>query len=409
MPGPLQVIAVSFGPGSDFQGRVLAEVDRLQGRGVLRLLDLLFVSKSEDGTIQRTVIGDDDFGALLSRIVPFGGAGLVQPARAGSSGFDPTDARALAHSLLPGTALAFLLIEHGWAQPLFDVIAETGGELLGEGFLTAEARLIVGAEVAAMEGAVEVIAAAQAAEARATLLAIAAETRAADAIAASQATRAAAAADAVRALISAGIVEEAAAHEAVEALSAAGLLIAAADEATAEAVAQDVAKVMVADQAAADAVAEDKAAVVAADKAAAAAVAEDEAAVAAVDEAAAEALAEDEAAVAAANETVAEDEAAVAVANEAVAEGEAAVAAANEVAAQAVADAAATVSAASISVAEARVLRYLPTPLTFALIADKLGISRSAAKDRAGRIYQKLGVHSRAEAVTRARALGLID
>jgi len=319
----------------------LAEVDRLQGRGVLRLLDLLFVSKSEDGTIQRTVIGDDDFGALLSTIVPFGGAGLVETAATGSSGFDPTDARALAHSLLPGTALAFLLIEHGWAQPLFDAIAETGGELLGEGFLTAEAGLIVGAEVAAMEEAAEVIAAALAAEARATLRAIAAETRAANAIAASEATRAAAAADAVRALISAGIVEETAAHEAVEALRAAGLIIAAADEAAAEA--------------------------------------------------------------------VAEDQVAVAAADNAVAEGEAAVAAANEAAAKAVAEAAATLSAASISVAEARVLRYLPTPLTFALIADKLGISRSAAKDRAGRIYQKLGVHSRAEAVTRARALGLID
>ena len=42
-------------------------VDRLQGRGVLRLLDLLFVSKSEDGTIQRTVIGDDDFGRCCRR------------------------------------------------------------------------------------------------------------------------------------------------------------------------------------------------------------------------------------------------------------------------------------------------------------------------------------------------------
>jgi len=363
MPGPLQVIAMSLGPGADFQGRVLAEVDRLQGRGVLRLLDLLFVSKSEDGTIQRTVIGDDDFGALLSNIVPFGGAGLVEPAAAGSSGFDPTDARALAHSLLPGTALAFLLIEHGWAQPLFDALAETGGELLGEGFLTAEAGLIVGAEVAAMEEAAEVIAAAQAAEAHATLLAIAAETRATDAIAASDATRAAAAADAVRALISAGIVEEAAAHEAVEALRAAGLIIAAADEAAAEAVAQDAADMIVADEAAAEAVAEDEAAVAAANKATAEAVAQDAAEVIIADEAAAEAVAE----------------------------------------------AAATASAASISVAEARVLRYLPTPLTFALIADKLGISRSAAKDRAGRIYQKLGVHSRTEAVTRARALGLID
>jgi DNA-binding CsgD family transcriptional regulator len=327
MPGPLQLIAISFGPGSDFQGQVLAEVDRLHGRGVLRLLDLLFVSKSEDGTIQRTVIGDDDFGALLSRIVPFGGAGLVEPVAAGAAGFDPTDARALADSLLPGTALAFLLIEHGWAQPLFDAIADTGGELLGEGFLTEEAGLIVGAEVAAMEEAAEVIAAAQAAEARATLLAITAQARAADAIADSEATRAAAAADAVRALISAGIVEEAAAHEAVEALRAAGLIIAAADEAAVEAVAED----------------------------------------------------------------------------------QVAVAAADEAAAEAVAEAAATVDAASISVAEARVLRYLPTPLTFALIADKLGISRSAAKDRAGRIYQKLGVHSRAEAVTRARVLGLID
>jgi DNA-binding CsgD family transcriptional regulator len=363
MPGPLQVIAMSFGPGSDFHGRVLAEVDRLQGRGVLRLLDLLFVSKREDGTIERTVIGDDDFGALLSRIVPLGGAGLVEPAGAGSAGFDPTDAAALAHSLLPGTALAFLLIEHGWAQPLFDAIEETGGELLGEGFLTPEVGLIVGAEVAAMDEAVEVIAAAHAAEADAMLRAIEAETRAAEAIAASEAIRAAAAADAVRALIRAGIVEEEATHEAIDALAAAGLIIAAAEEATAEALAEDEAAVAAADDATTEALAEDVTAVAAADDATAVALAEDVTAVAAADDATAEAVAE----------------------------------------------AAATVSAASISLAEARILRYLPTPLTFALIADKLGISRSAAKDRARRLYQKLGVHSRADAVTRARALGLID
>src|SRR6516164_1311029 len=208
MPGPLQVIAMSFGSGSDFQGRVLAEVDRLQGRGVLRLLDLLFISKSEDGTIERTVVGEEDFGALLSRIVPLNGAGPVEPAAADSPAFHPNDARALAQSLPPGTAVAFLLIEHGWAQPLFDAITETGGELLGEGFLTADAGLIVGAEVAAMEEAARVVAAAQAAEVNATLEAMAAQARAADAIAASEAIRAAAAADALQALIRAGVVEE---------------------------------------------------------------------------------------------------------------------------------------------------------------------------------------------------------
>jgi DNA-binding CsgD family transcriptional regulator len=329
MPGSLQVIAVSFGPGADFQRRVLAEVDRLQGRGVLRLLDMLFVAKNEDGTIQRLAVGgDDDFGALLSRIVPLDGAGGAETAADdGSPGFDRAYARALAESLLPGTGLAFLLIEHAWARPLFDAITETGGALLGEGFLTSEAGLLVGAEVAAMEEAAQVIAAAQAAEAQATLLAIAAETRAAEAIAASEAIRAAAAADAIRTLITAGIVAETAAHEAVEALSAAGLIVTAAGEAAAEVVAGD----------------------------------------------------------------------------------EAEVAAADEAAAEAVAEAAATVRAASITMAEARVLRYLPTRLTFALIADKLGISRSAAKERAERAYKKLGVHSRAEAVSRARALGLID
>jgi len=310
MAGPLQVIAVSFGPGADFEGRVLAEVDRLQGRGVLRLLDMLFIAKNEDGTIQRLVVGDDeDFGALLASIVPVDGSGLVgSPVGEGSSGFDPADAWALAESLLPGTALAFLLIEHGWAQPLFDAIAETGGALLGEGFLTSESGLLVGAEVAAMEEAAEVIAAAQAAEARATLLAMAAGTQAAEEIADLEAIRSAVSADALRALITAGLVEEAAAHEAVEALNAAGLIIAAADEAAAESLAE----------------------------------------------------------------------------------------------------AAATARAASITMAEERVLRYLPTKLTFAVIADKLGISRSAAKERAERAYKKLGVHSRAEAVSRARELGLI-
>ena len=365
MPGPLQVIAASFRAAADFQGRVLAEVGRLQGRGVLRLVDLLFVVKNEIGEIERlVVVGDDDFGVLLSRIIPVGGADLIESAaREGSPGFDPADALALAESAPPGTAVAFLLIEHGWAQPLFDAIAETGGVLLGDGFLTAEAGLLASAEVAAVEEAAEVISAAQAAEARAVLRAMTAETEAAEAVAASDAIRAAAAADALQALIDAGIVEEAAAHEAVEALSAAGVIIAAAAETAADAVAEDTAVVTAADRAAADAVAEDTAVVTAADRAAADAVAEDTAVVTAADRAAADAVAEDTA----------------------------------------------RVSAASISTAEARVLRYLPTPLTFALIADKLGISRSAAKERAERAYQKLGVHSRAEAVSRARALGLID
>jgi DNA-binding CsgD family transcriptional regulator len=346
MTAPLQVIVLSFSRDAGSEDRILAEVDRLRGRGVLRLLDMFFVAKSQDGTIERLSIGDDeDFGSLLAAVVPITDGGPAVPASAdGLGAFDRADARALAESLEPGTALAFLLVEHYWAAPLFDAIAETGGTLIGEGFLTAETGLVVGAEVAAMEEAAEVIAQAQADEAAALLAATAAQAEAIQAVADSQRIQSAAAASAVRALITAGLVEEAAAHEAVMALTAAGLIAAAAGQAAAGAVAEDAATV----------------------------------------------------------------EASHEVAAESVAESLITIAAADEIAAEATSQAAARVRAASITMAEAQVLRYLPTPLPFSVIAGKLGISRSAAKERAARLYHRLGVHSRDEAVSRASALGLI-
>jgi DNA-binding NarL/FixJ family response regulator len=345
MTAPLQVIALSFSRDTGSEDRILAEVDRLRGRGVLRLLDMLFVAKSQDGTIERLTIGDEeDFGSLLAAVVPVTGGGPAVPAD-GLAAFDPVGARALADSLEPGTALAFLLVEHYWAGPLFDAIAETGGTLIGEGFLTAETELVVGAEVAAMEEAAEVIAQAQAEEVAAVLEAAVARAEAAEAVAESQQIQSAAAAGAVRALITAGLVEEAAAHEAVTALTAAGLIVAAADQAAADAVAEDVATIEAADEVAAESVAESLITIAAAD----------------------------------------------------------------EIAADATTQAGARVKAASITMAEAQVLRYLPAPLPFSVIAGKLGISRSAAKERAERLYKRLGVHSRDEAVSRARSLGLIS
>jgi DNA-binding NarL/FixJ family response regulator len=347
MTAPLQVIALSFSRDTGSEDRILAEVDRLRGRGVLRLLDMLFVAKSQDGTIERLAVGDDeDFGSLLAAVVPVadGGPAGLAAADGLAAAFDPAGARALAESLEPGTALAFLLVEHYWAARLFDAIAETGGTLIGEGFLTAETGLVVGAEVAAMEEAAEVIAQAQAEEVSAVLAAVAAQAEAAEAVAESQRIQSAAAADAVRALITAGLVEEAAAHEALMALTAAGLIVSAADQAAADAIAEDIATAEAADEVAAESVAESLITIAAAD----------------------------------------------------------------ELAAEATSQADERVRAASITMAEAQVLRYLPTPLPFSVIADKLGISRSAAKERAERLYKRLGVHSRAEAVSRARSLGLV-
>ena len=53
-------------------------------------------------------------------------------------------------------------------------------------------------------------------------------------------------------------------------------------------------------------------------------------------------------------------------------------------------------------------LRYLPTHLTALEIAGELYVSVTTVKTHMSHLYAKLGIHRRAEAVDRARALGLL-
>ena len=57
---------------------------------------------------------------------------------------------------------------------------------------------------------------------------------------------------------------------------------------------------------------------------------------------------------------------------------------------------------------ELRVLRYLPTNLSVREIARELYVSHNTVKTHISHVYAKLGTHTRAEIVARARALGLL-
>jgi LuxR family maltose regulon positive regulatory protein len=61
-----------------------------------------------------------------------------------------------------------------------------------------------------------------------------------------------------------------------------------------------------------------------------------------------------------------------------------------------------------ISVGETRILRYLPTNLLVPEIAGQLSLSVNTVRTHIRHLYEKLGTHSRTEAVERARALGLL-
>jgi DNA-binding NarL/FixJ family response regulator len=332
MPAPLQMIALTFRLDVDAENRLLAEVDRIEGRGVLRVLDMIFLAKGQDGIVAELEVGNgEDFGSLLNGVSRFGtgnGSRLTADggAAGGPVGSGVAAVQGLADSLEPGSAVALLLVEHLWAGPLVDAVSAAGGALISDDFLAGDVSRAIAAEIVAVEEASVVIAEAQAAEAAAVLRAVAASARAAEAEAASERVQEAAAAEAAGVLIAAGLIEEAAAYEAVTALTEAGLITDAAAQAASEAVAGDLALISAAD----------------------------------------------------------------------------------EVVAEATKEAQAKMRAASITRSEAQILRYLPQPVPFSVIAGKLGISRSAAKERAARLYRRLGVHSRDEAVSRAQELGLL-
>jgi len=62
-----------------------------------------------------------------------------------------------------------------------------------------------------------------------------------------------------------------------------------------------------------------------------------------------------------------------------------------------------------LSESELRVLRYLPTNLHASEIAAELFVSLNTIRTHMRNVYLKLGVHSRADAVERARELGLLS
>jgi len=57
---------------------------------------------------------------------------------------------------------------------------------------------------------------------------------------------------------------------------------------------------------------------------------------------------------------------------------------------------------------ETRILRYLPTNLSAPEIAGQLSVSANTVRTHMRHVYEKLGAHRRADAVVRARALGLL-
>jgi uncharacterized membrane protein len=158
--GPVQMIAVAFGPDANFEGRIIDELTKLERERTIRILDLLFVLKdAESGDLLALDHQGEELGAIVGALLGFEfegeGEERVPAEGAGDRAFGMTkdEIQALAESLEPGRSAGFLLIEHVWARDLKQSIRDAGGVPLGEGFLTPETVRAVEPELAAMADA----------------------------------------------------------------------------------------------------------------------------------------------------------------------------------------------------------------------------------------------------------------
>jgi uncharacterized membrane protein len=147
--GPVQLVVLGF-EGNSFTGEILPELRRLRDHDVIRLIDLLFVSKDDSGEV--TVMEASDltpeeameFGATVGALVGLGEggeqgavAGAVAGAEALEDGhvFDAHEIWYVTDSIPNGSSAAIALLEHRWAIPLRDALQRAGGAMLDESWV----------------------------------------------------------------------------------------------------------------------------------------------------------------------------------------------------------------------------------------------------------------------------------
>jgi len=125
--GPVDYVLVEW-PGKQPTGEALPHLVDLVDRGLIRIIDLSFISKDEDGNLALLEIAD--LGAAVAEIAVFEGAG---------SGLLHDDDIAQAGDVLePGTSAALLVYENAWAAPFASAVRNSGGQLVASGRIPVE-------------------------------------------------------------------------------------------------------------------------------------------------------------------------------------------------------------------------------------------------------------------------------
>jgi len=166
----MHLVAIRF-EDPDFQGKILEQLRLVREMGLIRLIDLQFVWKDENGDIaalEATDLSDEErirFGAVVGGLIGLGAAGeegMEAGIEAGALavaerdyGISDEDIREIADAIPNNSAAGIMLFEHLWAIKLKEALIEAGAIPIAQGIVTPESLMMVGAELAAAVEAAE--------------------------------------------------------------------------------------------------------------------------------------------------------------------------------------------------------------------------------------------------------------
>ena len=140
--GPVDWIVVEF-PTTKMTGEIAPIIKDYVDRGLIKVLDLLFFQKDQDGSLEAFEASDLDDNALGE---------LRGEERDLAMVLSEQDVADLAVTIEPGTSAAVLVWENLWAAPFGGAVRHAGGQLAASGRIPVQA-VLAAVEADAAEGA----------------------------------------------------------------------------------------------------------------------------------------------------------------------------------------------------------------------------------------------------------------